>query len=373
MKEINLGRILLENRRKRGVTQEELAAYMGVSKASVSKWETETTYPDITLLPRLAAYFNISIDALMGYEPQMTREDIQNLYGQLSRDFSEQPFDAVMERCHRLVKHYFSCYPLLFQMGALYVNHAEFAGTPERISGIYEEAKDLFVRVKKESDDAELASQAVSMEAFCLLRLGRLQEVLELLEPLEINPLSPEPLLASAYQMAGREKEARMILQSGIYQTMLHLLNLLMTYMDVCKDNVTACEETYRRAMAIVEAFSVSDLHPGNLLSFYIVAAQSFLALGNQERTFVILEQYTELVLSGSHSLQLHGDSYFDLLNEWLETNLLMGSALPRDETIVRRSMIEAIRDNPAFSTLKDIPRFQMLLRRLTAGEEKKE
>lgn len=61
MKEINLGRVLIENRRKRGITQEELAEYIGVSKAAVSKWEIGMTYPDISLLPRLASYFNISI------------------------------------------------------------------------------------------------------------------------------------------------------------------------------------------------------------------------------------------------------------------------------------------------------------------------
>ena len=38
--EINLGHILIENRHKRGITQDELASYMGVSKAAVSKWET---------------------------------------------------------------------------------------------------------------------------------------------------------------------------------------------------------------------------------------------------------------------------------------------------------------------------------------------
>ncbi len=67
MKELNIGRILIENRHKRGVTQDELANYMGVSKASVSKWENAVTYPDITILPKLAAFFNISIDELMGY------------------------------------------------------------------------------------------------------------------------------------------------------------------------------------------------------------------------------------------------------------------------------------------------------------------
>ena len=47
MKEINLGRILVENRHKRGITQDELAAYIGVSKAAVSKWETGKGLPEL--------------------------------------------------------------------------------------------------------------------------------------------------------------------------------------------------------------------------------------------------------------------------------------------------------------------------------------
>ena len=59
MKDINLGKVLVEQRRRMGITQDELASYLGVSKAAVSKWETGATYPDITLLPQLAAFFNI--------------------------------------------------------------------------------------------------------------------------------------------------------------------------------------------------------------------------------------------------------------------------------------------------------------------------
>lgn len=44
MREMNLGRILIENRRKRGFTQDELAAHMGVSKGAVSKWETGVSH-----------------------------------------------------------------------------------------------------------------------------------------------------------------------------------------------------------------------------------------------------------------------------------------------------------------------------------------
>ena len=44
MKEIHLGRILAENRRRKGITQDELAEFVGVSKAAVSKWETEVCH-----------------------------------------------------------------------------------------------------------------------------------------------------------------------------------------------------------------------------------------------------------------------------------------------------------------------------------------
>src|SRR5690554_1072736 len=115
MSEINIGRAIVQGRKAKGITQETLAHYLGVSKASVSKWETGQSYPDITFLPQLATYFNVSIDDLLGYEPQMTKEEIRHLYHQFSRDFTALPFEEVMEACGELIQTYYSCYPLLMQ------------------------------------------------------------------------------------------------------------------------------------------------------------------------------------------------------------------------------------------------------------------
>lgn len=60
---------IAELRKEKGVTQDELAKFVGVSYQAVSKWETGLTYPDITLLPKLSEFFGVSIDVIMGNHP----------------------------------------------------------------------------------------------------------------------------------------------------------------------------------------------------------------------------------------------------------------------------------------------------------------
>jgi len=83
LKELNIAKAILNKRKEKGITQEELAKHIGVTIAAVSKWETAQSYPDIVLLPQLAAYFDISIDELMAYAPQLSRADIGKLYCKL--------------------------------------------------------------------------------------------------------------------------------------------------------------------------------------------------------------------------------------------------------------------------------------------------
>jgi len=182
MKEINIARTIVKMRREKGLTQEDIANYIGVSKASVSKWETGQSYPDITFLPQLATLFNISIDELMGYEPQMSKEDIRKLYVKLSADFASKPFDEVLNSCREIAKKYFSCFHLLFHIGLLLVNNSTESGDKEKTLSVLSEAKELFVRVKTESDDAELVQLSLCMEACCALMMGNPNEVIELLE-----------------------------------------------------------------------------------------------------------------------------------------------------------------------------------------------
>ena len=67
MSDLKIGKKIKTKRRERDLTQEELANILGVSKAAVSKWENEESFPDITLLPQIAQVFHITMDELFDY------------------------------------------------------------------------------------------------------------------------------------------------------------------------------------------------------------------------------------------------------------------------------------------------------------------
>ena len=66
----NVKEIIAQNlvslRKSKRMTQQELAEKLNYSDKAVSKWEQERSYPDVTLLPRIAKLFSVSIDSLFG-------------------------------------------------------------------------------------------------------------------------------------------------------------------------------------------------------------------------------------------------------------------------------------------------------------------
>ncbi len=67
----------------------------------------------------------------------------------------------------------------------------------------------------------------------------------------------------------------------------------------------------------------------------------------------------------GANPIELHGDDFFDKTQSWLEDVNGIGTSAPRDDTLVKRSLVESVTANPAFGSLADDPRFGSMVESL--------
>lgn len=84
---MQLGNNLFNARKKSGLSQEEVAEKLGVTRQTVSKWETDETLPDIRQAKRMALLYNLSLDELISFDVDVkqieemiekTTDEVQN-------------------------------------------------------------------------------------------------------------------------------------------------------------------------------------------------------------------------------------------------------------------------------------------------------
>jgi len=368
--EMNIGPIIMEKRKEKQVTQQELANFVGVSKASVSKWETGQTYPDITLLPLLAAYFDITIDSLLTYEPQLDNHEIQRIYGMLKKSLETQPSEDVLATIRSFVRRYYSCYPFILQMGMFLLNHADLLPGEENIQTYNKEAQELFVHVKTQAKDPELITQALKYEAYTSLTLNEFDQVLEILGD-QVPALFPiESLIAAAQQQKGEEQQAVITLQSAIYQYTTVFLSFLGNYLQVVINQPEKFAETVSRGIQFTDIFNFKRMHPVALMNFQLSAIFGYAQMQNETAAFPLLNDFLEVMRETDFPVELHGDDYFDQVDKWLE-QLEIGHQLPRDSMKIKETLINFVINNPAFANFSDQAQLQQIYTELRLLQKK--
>ena len=344
-----------------------LQEYMGISKAAVSKWEKEQCYPDITLLPQLATYFNISIDELFNYSPQLIRDDIRELCLKISADFTIKPFDEVMTECKEIIKMYYSCFSLLYHMAVLFVNHSVSVTAEENKAELLNEVKALCKRVISESDDALLAKDALEVKCIACLLLKEPEEVFVLLgESLRPAELAEDSLISEAFELTGNTEKAKEISQCGIFEHLMHLIGSVTTYVGLSyKDSFETAHIAYERLMELILLFNVEELNPNDAAKAYLIGAELYCKHGKHEKTYELLDKYADLCLAMSFPFKVKGDYFFTAVEKWLEDSEL-GSTVPIDERMLKQRIIESFEALPSLDVLHDEPRYKSILQRIT-------
>lgn len=68
---LKMGKLIQEQRQRRGLSQSDLAAQLHVTRQAVSKWENDQSYPDVDMLVQLAQIFQCDVRVLLGLKQKM--------------------------------------------------------------------------------------------------------------------------------------------------------------------------------------------------------------------------------------------------------------------------------------------------------------
>ncbi len=124
------------NRKRMSLTQEQLAEAMGVSVATVSKWENGSVSPDVAMLAELADFFQISVDVLLGYKWEKRGMGQCAEYIRELRD--ERNYEDGVVEVRKALQKYPNSFPVVYECGRLLYLAAE-NWNRERLSGKREE------------------------------------------------------------------------------------------------------------------------------------------------------------------------------------------------------------------------------------------
>lgn len=175
---MELGEKLQQLRKSRGMTQEELAEALFVSRTAVSKWESGRGYPSIDSLKALSAFFSVSVDDLLSAEKLIdiaerdTESRIRRVSGRL--------FGAVDLSAFLLI--FLPLYPNPADGYVDSVNLLSFAGISPTIRGVYwalflalilaGAVKIVLTEIKAEKGQRAVTGFSMGVGVLCVLLLA---------------------------------------------------------------------------------------------------------------------------------------------------------------------------------------------------------
>lgn len=212
---LQLGANLRALRRQREITQEELADILGVSYQSVSRWENNTCYPDMELLPTLAEFFGVTIDHLLGVDAATEQHKVTEYLNRFQDAISQGNVDACIAVAREGVREFPNSYTLLNKlMYALFISGDSDGNVTEwneNMEAYDAEITSLGERIMKYCPDQCIQLEAMVRLAFNHCEMGRVKEaraIYNALPPMEysreihiIHALSPDEKLSGIRQM----------------------------------------------------------------------------------------------------------------------------------------------------------------------------
>lgn len=214
-----IGENIRRMRRARNLTQEEAAAHLGISFQAISKWERGEGYPDVTLLPALAAYFGTTVDELLG----MDRIAAQRKYDGFNRRWQENREAGRHRENAALMRESLKVFPndALF-MVQLSSSLERMEGGEEERAACLRESAAVQEQILRYTADSEVRSATMFNICFTYMKLGKRDQALEQARKLPNLYKARENALALLAEGEEKTEAARAAMEPLAWAVQMH-------------------------------------------------------------------------------------------------------------------------------------------------------
>lgn len=296
---MSMNTVIQEKRKELGLTQEQIADFLGVSAPAVSKWEKGITSPDIGLLPPLARLLKIDLNTLFSFSEDLSPQEIGMFCNELTmiaRDNIISAFEIAEAKIHE-----FPHSEQLLLNAAIILDsmllQAQTSGVPK---DDFEAKVSFWYSSLGQSSDETIRNSANYMRVSRYIRQGKLDAAQEILDAIqdknEIISTLPDKLMlqVSIYLKQGKAALAALELEKALFREISRVQLILSKLVDAesADGKTDIAEKIAEKSGAMVELFDMWRYN-GYTASFQIVSQEK-----DADKILSLLEKMLDALMS---------------------------------------------------------------------------
>lgn len=345
--------IIYEKRRALGLTQEQVAEALGVSAPAVHKWEKGCSYPDITLLPRLARLLKVDLNTLFCFRKTLTEQEVLDFLNDMAKEIKAEGPKAGIAFAESLMQEYPGCSALIegaanVLQGSLILSQLsieERQACQPYITSWYERAMDC--------EDEKVKRRAGFMTASQYLQNNELEKAQYILDRLpEQDLLNKNLLQADLFCRQKKPDEAVRLLQKNLLQAAHGILGIFWRLIsaELETGNTDSANETARKAKTAADAFDFGGYT--GLIGMETVLRET-------KNVPESLELLNQMLQAAAGPWEMHTSVLYDQLypQQEKDTQIHIGSK-------IIPQLLMMLETDPAYDFLRGEKAFQELLAR---------
>lgn len=351
LKQIKIGATIAALRKSRGLTQEQLADMLGVSAPAVSKWETDSSYPDITLLCPLARALGVHVDDLLQFEETLSDQEVVAQINAIVDTALHKSCEEAETQLQALLHRYPSCTALQFNAAVAYDTFQAFS--PAAHSQWKSRKKALLEQVRATGSSAYWQSATIQLATMAMAD-DELEQGAALLRELPEYIGDPTAVWSLYYIKKDQPEEALKLTQKQLYklanQIQSCLISLINPKLTSQPRKILKICSVYR---AIAQAFGLTDLSDGPLM-------QAYVQLGEIEKAAHCFARYVDIALG---PVTYPDEELFSPGLPFQKQSGVQATTKP-----MRQMMVQAIQENDQYKPLFKNAVFAAAMEKLKAS-----